>query len=236
VRNLRETRAYLAGFGTCGSLLICLALMFIVASALVAFHGWTHIGAQPSPGEVVVSPRPTAATGSAVARRLVLASAAPAPVTRAGATAGAVPAGTSPATRGGAVPGARRSIGRPATTSRPVGAAAAQTAPVSVASPACVNGCGPAPAVAVPAPVQQLQQSAHQGIQQAAAALGKVVGDTGSQVGTVVQQTTNTAAGAVQTVSPPAAGVVKSTGSGAAGLVGGLTKTASGVLSGLGGN
>ena len=43
------------------------ALLFIVASAMVAFHGWPHVGAQPSPGEVVVSPQRTVATGSAVA-------------------------------------------------------------------------------------------------------------------------------------------------------------------------
>jgi hypothetical protein len=65
----RTARAFLAGLGTSGSLLICLALMFIVASALVAFRGWPHVAAQPSPGEVVVSPQPAASTGSAVARR-----------------------------------------------------------------------------------------------------------------------------------------------------------------------
>jgi hypothetical protein len=230
VKALRETRAYLAGFGTSGSLLICLALTFIVASALVAFHGWPHVGAQPSPGEVVVSPRPTASTGSAVARRLVVASAPAAPVTGAGAPAG--PAGVSRRTRGGAAPGARRSIGQPVSVSRPAGASAA---PVSAGSSACGNGCGLAPVAPAPAaPVQNLQQTAHQGIQQATGALGKVVADTGGKVGTVVHQTTNTASGAVQTVSPPAAGVVKSTGSAAAGLIGGLTRTASGVLSGSG--
>src|SRR5947209_20296030 len=73
----RAARGYLAGIGTSGSLLAGAALMFVVASALVGFRGWPHVGAQPSPGEVVVSPRPTAATGSAVTRRLSLISAAP---------------------------------------------------------------------------------------------------------------------------------------------------------------
>ena len=60
-------RPYIAGFGTSGSLLAVAALLFIVASAMVAFHGWPHVGAQPSPGEAVVSPQRTVATGSAVA-------------------------------------------------------------------------------------------------------------------------------------------------------------------------
>ena len=36
----RAARAYLAGVGTTGSLLAGAALMFIVASALVAFRSW----------------------------------------------------------------------------------------------------------------------------------------------------------------------------------------------------
>ncbi|MFZ0381890.1 MAG: hypothetical protein WAL38_28950, partial [Solirubrobacteraceae bacterium] len=74
----RATRAYLAGIGTSGSLLAGAALMFIVASALVAFHGWPHVGAQPSPAEVVVSPRSASAAISPVARRLAFIT-APAP-------------------------------------------------------------------------------------------------------------------------------------------------------------
>src|SRR5689334_13172100 len=92
-RGLRAARAYLPGFGTAGSLVAGAVLMFIVASALVAFRGWPHVGAQPSPGEVVVSPAPTAATGSASARRLALFTAGPAAgaATPAAAAAGARP-------------------------------------------------------------------------------------------------------------------------------------------------
>src|SRR5947209_18007923 len=78
VRSLRSLRTYLPGFGTAGSLLAGAVLMFIVASALVAFRGWPHVGAQPSPGEVVVSPAPTTATGSPSGRRLALFTAGPA--------------------------------------------------------------------------------------------------------------------------------------------------------------
>jgi len=55
---MQAARAYLAGVGSTGSLLAVAALVFIVASALVAFHGWPHVAAQQPPGEVVISPVP----------------------------------------------------------------------------------------------------------------------------------------------------------------------------------
>ncbi len=193
-------------------LLICLALLFIVASALVAFRGWPHVGAQPSPGEVVVSPQPTASTGSRGraggwwrSRQPRLTGAARARRSdrrrRRVAVCAAAPR-----------PRQRRSIGRPASTSLPVGAPAAAAA----RSP-CVTGCGrlrPSLAAAgrCPRRCSSSQQTAQQGVQQATGALGKVVGNAGGKVSTVVQQTTNTAAGAVQTVSPAAAGVVQDHG------------------------
>ena len=231
---MTNARAYLAGLGTSGSLLICLALVFIVASALVAFRGWPHVGAQPSPGEVVVSPQPTASSASAAARRLVLVSATPIPAPA--TPAGAIVAGAAGGLGGRSAPGTRSSIGAPASTSR---RAIAQVTPVPGATP-CETGCGPAPAAGsalpVPAPVQQLTQTAQQGLQRATGTLGKVVGGAGGKVGTVVRQTSNAAGGAVQTVSPSAAGVVRNAGSGTANLLGGLTKTAAGVLSNLGGS
>src|SRR6185437_15461704 len=115
---MRGARAYLPGFGTAGSLLAGAVLMFIVASALVAFRGWPHVGAQPSPGEVVVSPSPVAATGSPSGRRLALFAAGPAArLAGPGAAAGAGPrpgAGRA----GRATP--HGSLGRPVTTSRPI--------------------------------------------------------------------------------------------------------------------
>jgi hypothetical protein len=43
---VHAARAYLAGVGTTGSLLAAAALVFIVARALVAFHGWPHVAVQ----------------------------------------------------------------------------------------------------------------------------------------------------------------------------------------------
>ncbi|MFZ0976688.1 MAG: hypothetical protein WAN22_30990, partial [Solirubrobacteraceae bacterium] len=74
---MHSARAYLAGAGTTGSLLAVAALVFIVASALVAFRGWPHVAAATSPGQVVVSPHQAGSTGTLAARRLALVAAAP---------------------------------------------------------------------------------------------------------------------------------------------------------------
>src|SRR5436309_5059715 len=73
--QVRATRAYLAGFGTSGSLLAGAAAMFVLASAIVAFRGWPQVGAQPAP--IAVSAAHTSA-GAAPSRaqRLLVAAAA----------------------------------------------------------------------------------------------------------------------------------------------------------------
>ncbi len=86
---VRSGRAYLAGFGTTGSLLAGAALMFIVASALVAFRGWPHVAMQPTPAQVVVSPQRTASASGATLATRRLAFAAAAPAGGAGGAAGA---------------------------------------------------------------------------------------------------------------------------------------------------
>jgi hypothetical protein len=241
---LRGVRAYLPGFGTAGSLLAGAALMFIVASALVAFRGWPHVGGQPSPGEVVVSPSPTAAAGSPAARRLALFTAGAA----AGVTAPPAPAGVRSLRRAGRVAGPgtpQGSLGRPVTVSRPVRATGAGG---GTASSCPAAGCGSTGGTAQPGsaasgptqpvqqavqPVQQAVQPVEQAIQQTTGALGGVVSGTGDQVGSVAQQTTGAVAGAVQPVSPPAAGAVSSVGAGTAQTVTGVTQTIAGTLSGL---
>lgn len=45
---MRAPRAYLAGFGTSGSLLAGAALLFLLASAFIGFHGWPQVGDSPS--------------------------------------------------------------------------------------------------------------------------------------------------------------------------------------------
>ncbi len=226
----RATRAYLAGIGTSGSLLAGAALMFIVASALVAFHGWPQVAAQPSPGEVVVSPRSASAAISPVARRLAFITAAPAP--RGAGAAGAAGHGHALTGAGRTVgSGTRHSIGGQSPTARPGGGAAGPGAGGSSGSPSCgANGCGSTPAPnpitgsAVPHPVQQR-------VHQVLGTLGNVVGGVGGAVGSTVQQTTSTVGGAAGTVSPTVGGAVSNTGSGAAKAINGVTQTLTGVLS-----
>lgn len=66
---MRAPRAYLAGFGTSGSLLAGAALIFLLASAFVAFHGWPQVGDSPSTAAVSL-PGATPQTGSPAARAL----------------------------------------------------------------------------------------------------------------------------------------------------------------------
>jgi hypothetical protein len=75
---MRATRAYVAGFGTAGSVLAGAAVLFVVASAVVAFRGWPKIAGQQSPAALHLDASPVA--GSRVARRLraVVGAAAPA--------------------------------------------------------------------------------------------------------------------------------------------------------------
>lgn len=63
---MRPARAYLTGFGTAGSLLAGAALLFVLETAVVAFHGWPTASGMP-PGPLVINaPIPA----SRAARRL----------------------------------------------------------------------------------------------------------------------------------------------------------------------
>src|SRR5205807_4334563 len=75
--QVRATRAYLAGFGTSGSLLAGAAVMFVLASAIVAFRGWPQVGDQPSPASVSVAGTRAGSTPSRANRLLVAAAARP---------------------------------------------------------------------------------------------------------------------------------------------------------------
>src|SRR5436305_6587822 len=105
--HVRPTRAYLAGFGTAGSLLAGAALLFVLASALVAFRGWPQVGDQPAPISVVISRSRSHLAGgySATTRRVsaaVAAARAGAPIAL-GAAGGLAVAAAGRGTGGGTV-------------------------------------------------------------------------------------------------------------------------------------
>ncbi len=64
---MRATRAYIAGFGTAGSLLAGAAIAFVLASAVVAVRGWPQIGYHASVSSLRLSaPRPSSRSAAVV--------------------------------------------------------------------------------------------------------------------------------------------------------------------------
>jgi hypothetical protein len=193
-------RAYAAGFGTAGSLIAGAALLFVLASALVAFGGWPKVGAEPAPVSVVVSP-PAVGGGTPAGRRLAVIAAGAAVAPAAAPAAAPAVAGVG---AGAGVPAAR-----PAPVSAPTGAAprpgSAPSAP-SATAPAgrCTSGCGaPAP----PAPVIQKVNNG--------------VSDTRSKLGSTIVAASNTTAGAVRPKNGGAAEAVQTAGTPAGNTVSG---------------
>lgn len=70
ISEVRATRAYLAGFGTAGSLLAGGAVLFVLATAVVSYRGWPAVVTQDQPVAVVQQPRAPAAEA---VRRVTLA-------------------------------------------------------------------------------------------------------------------------------------------------------------------
>src|SRR5947209_10284592 len=83
--QVRPARAYLAGFGTTGSLLAGAAVLFLIATAIVSFRGWPQVGAPSSPVVVNVSAQTSNSGLSAANRALGAAVAIAAPAARAAA-------------------------------------------------------------------------------------------------------------------------------------------------------
>jgi hypothetical protein len=67
---VRAPRAYLAGFGTSGSLLAGAALLFVLASAFIGFQGWPQVGDSPSTVAVSLPQAPLGTTTSRAGRVL----------------------------------------------------------------------------------------------------------------------------------------------------------------------
>lgn len=151
---MRAPRAYLAGFGTSGSLLTGAALLFILASAFIGFHGWPQVGDSPATVAVSVPRAPVGTTTSAASRSLAgtTASGASSRATalRAGGAAG--PAATA-RSGGGHVHGGPTTLG--GGTMPPGGTS--PTAPGGHTGPApshCpASGCTSTPPVRIPTPV-----------------------------------------------------------------------------------
>ena len=212
---MRVTRAYIAGFGTAGSLLAGAALVFVLASGVVAFRGWPQVGDTVAPVSVVV-PHARTETESSNARRL----------TAAVATFAQAPAAAARSTR-------QRTLG----TGGPAGAAptsgaprhplslspgpAAPTTPSQPGTPPSA-GCLTCAVVVPPTQVTTLVQGATN-------AVGSTVKQTGQSLGSSVNSLAGTVAHKLAPVSPALAGTVQGTGS----ALGKTMTNATGALSGL---
>jgi hypothetical protein len=249
VANVRTTRAYLAGLGTAGSIVVGAALLFVLASAIVAFRGWPSGGGSDAPAQLVLSA--PARSPTPVARRLV-ALVASAPRARVGSAA------RTPAT---AVVHARRStvagtgvggsgldgsgIGgpptiqptRPApttppnqpptttapgrTTTNPAPPTTNPAPPTTTPAPPTTN---PAPPTTTPAPPTRgggTSTPVGTVIKTVTGTVGDTVAGTGAGVGTIVKQ-----------VTAPVGGPVSTVGSGAGDTITKVTGTIGDVLGG----
>ncbi len=148
---MRSPRAYLAAFGTSGSLLAVAALAFVFASAYVSVRGFPQVSAAGSPTSVTITPPPRAPV-SRVARRLSVvlgpSAAAPRAPAKPGARA-AVPAAARPGPTGPAPgsPAAPRHAGASASGPHAAGAvsrtgAASRRAPSGGSSRSPANPAG----------------------------------------------------------------------------------------------
>jgi hypothetical protein len=216
---VRARRAYLAGFGSSGSLLAAAAVLFLVGSAIVAFGGWPQIGTRPATSNVAAAPVPLSSHAS---RRLLHALAATAPrvhapgvVARSGVAGRAVHRSVAgrTVTRGTrATPTTGSSS--PAAGSTSPGAATASV-PASGCSSCTHPGGSPTPVSTVTSKVAQTVATVGGAVGQQITVLtgtvakplsavsppvGTAAGSVGGTVGSTVSGTATTAANAVSTV------------------------------------
>jgi len=226
--SVRATRAYLAGFGTSGSLLAGAAVLFLLGSAIVAFNGWPQIGAGPVTSNV--SAAPLAATSRA-SRRLTAALAVThtRKTTRAPATRSrtAAASGHKRVALSGVGAGSVQSGGGGTGAGGPSSPAGTATGASSAAGSSPCSGCNSTPrSPATPVTTTVIHTVSH----------------VGDYVGQQLTNVSDTAAQQVDAVSPPAGSVIRNTGSTLANTVTNtadtVTRTATAVtntLAGLGG-
>lgn len=213
--KVRATRAYLAGFGTSGSLLAGAALMFVLASAIVAFRGWPQVTAQ-NPVVNVAAPRLAVAASTRTGRILDAAlgtrsASGGAPVAPGTASRGG--AGGATSHRGGGSPGSGGSRGTGGRGSSGSGHTTVAAKPTAT----CVlSACSSNPTV--PPPVKTVTGS-----------LTQTLSQTASQVDSTVNNVTTTAASQV----PPVGNAVQSAGQTTSTAINTVTTTASAVVGGL---
>jgi hypothetical protein len=223
--EVRTTRAYLAGFGTAGSLLAGAAVVFVLASAAVSFRGWPQLDNHLS-APALVRASSQSSVDPAGPRRVAAVLAAqraatgPGASTSGGASARPVTAGvtsTSTATLGGRQVAVNSG---PHAVINPVVAAGS--------SPACTSGCGGGSTGGGSG------GSLGGVVQQATGALGGTVAASGASLGSTVNGVASSLASNVNGVSSSLAGTVRQAGQALGSTVTGATGAAGSTLAGAG--
>ncbi len=220
--ELRTTRAYLAGFGTAGSLLAGAAVVFVLASAVVSFQGWPQLDNHLS-APALVRASSHVAVDPAGARRVAAVLTAQQGSSGAGTTAGTAGPGAAGVTPGVtstsvASPGGRviAVIPGPRSAINPV-------APAGT-GPGCTSACGGGSTGGGLGDV----------VQKTTGALGSTVTAGGASLGSTVTGVASSLAGNVNGVSSSLAGAVNQAGQVLGGTVTGTTGAAGSTLAGAG--
>lgn len=207
--TVRASRAYLAGFGTSGSLLAGAALLFVLSSAIVAFRGWPQIATGPAAVSVVsarsagpgrVAPRLAAILKS----RLVTGGAAVAPPfghRRALGVRGAFVKRVPVSSIGAPVSGTASAV-------RPAGAPCAASACTKPGGPGLVSALTNSVAQAV----TSIGSAAGSGVSAASGAVGASVSGASPQAATAVQSAGSSAGNGISGTATTVAGTVSQAG------------------------
>lgn len=220
---MRATRAYIAGFGTAGSLLAGAAMVFVLASAVVAFRGWPQVGSNAAPASIVMA-RPHISAPSPTQARLLAAA------SRSTARSATVPSSRRQPASGSPGRAAQLSaqvrIARDPSarlTTPPVGAA-----PSSGRPPATTHNCGlSCRALTVTGTVGTVVQST-------TGTVGGTVAAAGHSLGSTVSGLTNAVASKLAPLSQGLASTVTRAGSALNGLVSNTANAAGRLVNGLG--
>ena len=162
---MRATRAYLAGLGPAGTLVLAASILFVLGSAVVAYNGWPKLGGIGSPATQTLTAHPKAGSHTsssrglaavAVVKPLARAHAATAATVRARHTTSVVTHATHRSHRHSGSASIARPVAATPThgsgTSTPTSGSGSTGTTPTTSTPAPVAS-SPAPVAATPAPV-----------------------------------------------------------------------------------
>jgi hypothetical protein len=218
---MRASRAYIAGFGTAGSLLAGAAVAFVLASAVVAFRGWPQVADQASPASVVLAPRLEASSARSGHLHGI-----PAGVGRAaGARIAAVIASPT-----GRVASVQQASGRNASATQ-------NRLPANLSTPSRIAGAAPVKPAAgctVSCKVSSVTTQLAGTAESATGTLGGTVAAAGRSLGSTVTGVAGALARTLTGVSTPLANTVSRTGAALGNTVSNATGATGAVLTNTG--